>query len=93
VAQVHAHGLASCDLHPRNLILTPEGRVRLIDVSFKGSIIMSQAKDLTKVRKMFGMAHPIKKILLPTWRRRFLFNFVLARDFLRSTLRRWQGKL
>lgn len=51
VLQLHAAGLASNDLHYGNFILTPEGDIKIIDLSCKGSIKVCQANDVLKLQR------------------------------------------
>ncbi len=92
VAHIHECGLASNDLHPLNMILTPEGEIKLIDVSINSPVIISQMKDLIRLRRHFGDAPPFREILIRSFSRRFLYAVVRGRDFFRRTVRRLQGK-
>ncbi len=92
VAHIHQCGLASNDLHPGNLILTPDGEIKLIDVSINSPLIVSQMKDLVRLRRVFGGEAPFEEILLRGLGRRFLYSLVRVRDWYRLTLRRLQGK-
>lgn len=55
VLALHAVGLASNDIHADNFILTPDGDVRIIDLSAKGSLKVCQANDLLALRRLFNI--------------------------------------
>lgn len=92
VAHIHQCGLASNDLHPRNLILTPEGEIKLIDVSINSPLLITQIKDILRLRSVFGDAPPFREILLPAFGRRLLYWLVNIRDNIRRAVRKIQGK-
>jgi tRNA A-37 threonylcarbamoyl transferase component Bud32 len=91
-AHIHNCGLASNDLHPMNMIVTPEGEIKLIDVSINSPLIITQMKDIIRLRRHFGDEPPFAEILLNTPLRRFLYRVVRCRDWFRRTVRRLQGK-
>ncbi|UQZ89133.1 hypothetical protein C4J81_07950 [Deltaproteobacteria bacterium Smac51] len=92
IAHIHQCGMASNDLHPHNMILTPDNEIKLIDVSINSPVIICQMKDLVRLRRHFGDEPPFKEILLSTPGRRFLYSMVRTRDWFRRTVRRLQGK-
>ncbi len=55
ILELHRHGLASNDIHYGNFILTPDGTLRIIDISCKASVKVCQANDLLALRRKFGV--------------------------------------
>ena len=54
VIKLHKFRLASNDIHPGNFILTPDGNIKIIDLSCKGSFIRCKANDLMSLRDKLG---------------------------------------
>lgn len=55
--RLHGFGLASGDPRPENLVVTPDG-VKVIDIFFKGPMLVCQAHDLLDCRKKYGLIIP-----------------------------------
>lgn len=51
---LHAHGLAVCDIDHSNMLLTDDG-VRFIDLTFRGTTFLSQAKDVARLRARLNL--------------------------------------
>ena len=51
---LHAHGLALCDLHPSNILIGTDG-VRIIDLNNRGLLCLSVAKDINRARMRYGI--------------------------------------
>ena|GEM_PF-2767555 len=54
MSSLHSHGLAHCDLHPSN-ILVGGGEVRIIDLGCRGTLLLSRAKDLARLKARYGI--------------------------------------
>ncbi|WP_312951416.1 lipopolysaccharide core heptose(II) kinase RfaY [Superficieibacter sp.] len=53
IVALHGAGLASNDIHAGNFIRTPEGDLKIIDLSCRGSMRVCQANDLLTLRKKY----------------------------------------
>ncbi|MDR2368702.1 MAG: hypothetical protein LBF58_11465 [Deltaproteobacteria bacterium] len=56
---LHDYGLASNDAVLSNFIVTPEGQVKVIDLTLNGPMFISQANDVLKMRRSYGTEVPI----------------------------------
>ncbi|MDR1042016.1 MAG: hypothetical protein LBR80_17980 [Deltaproteobacteria bacterium] len=62
LADLHDYGLASNDPIISNFIVTPEGRVKVIDLSLNGPMFVYQANDVLKLRRNYGGAVPVRRL-------------------------------
>ncbi len=53
ILMLHRAGLASNDIHAGNFIRTPEGKLKIIDLSCRGSMRVCQANDILTLRKKY----------------------------------------
>ncbi|UQZ91044.1 hypothetical protein C4J81_18195 [Deltaproteobacteria bacterium Smac51] len=68
VGKLHDCGLASGAPHPWNLVKTDEG-MKMIDISFKGPMVICQAHDTLDVKRKFDIDVPIKKLSIKIFSR------------------------
>lgn len=68
IEKLHSYNLVSNDVHGGNFILTPEGKIKAIDLTNSGFIWLTKANDAIELRERFGikinvpfMAMAIKK--------------------------------
>ena len=68
IEKLHSYSLVSNDVHGGNFILTPEGKIKAIDLTNSGFIWLTKANDAIELRERFGikinvpfMAMAIKK--------------------------------
>jgi hypothetical protein len=62
LADPHDYGLASIEPIISNFIVTPEGRVKVIDLSLNGPMFVCQADDVLKLRRNYGGAVPVRRL-------------------------------
>lgn len=55
ILALHRAGLASNDIHAGNFIRTPEGELKIIDLSCRGSMRVCQANDILTLRKKYHL--------------------------------------
>lgn len=51
---LHAHGLAVCDIHHSNMLVTDDG-VKFIDLTCRGTTLLSQAKDVARLKARLNL--------------------------------------
>ncbi|MCX8580532.1 hypothetical protein J3U18_02375 [Gilliamella sp. B3482] len=68
IEKLHSYSLVSNDVHGGNFILTPDGKIKAIDLTNSGFIWLTKANDAIELRERFGikinvpfMAMAIKK--------------------------------
>lgn len=83
VQHLHKAGLASNDIHPGNFIRTPNGELRIIDLSCKGNIKICQANDILALQRKYNI--DIKG-------RGLVYKLILFKEYLRSASRKIRGK-
>ncbi|GAA0468316.1 MULTISPECIES: lipopolysaccharide core heptose(II) kinase RfaY [Tatumella] len=55
ILSLHQAGLASNDIHPANFICKPDGKLKVIDLSCRGSIKVCQANDRLALKKKYNL--------------------------------------
>lgn len=83
VLRLHKAGLASNDIHPGNFIRTPNGELRIIDLSCKGNMKVCQANDILALQRKYNIH--IKG-------RGLIYNLILLKEKIRSLSRKIRGK-
>ncbi|OCG63517.1 lipopolysaccharide core heptose(II) kinase RfaY [Gilliamella sp. GillExp13] len=68
IEKLHSYNLVSNDIHGGNFILTPEGKIKAIDLTNSGFIWLTKANDAIELKERFDIkikvpffAMPIKK--------------------------------
>ena len=77
-------GLSSNDIHAGNFIVSNEGQLKVIDLSFKGSLALCKANDMLILEN---------KYQVPATRKTFYYHLVKIRNNLRSLSRRVRGRV
>ncbi|MDR3349065.1 MAG: hypothetical protein LBO03_05610 [Acidaminococcales bacterium] len=89
--QLHLYGLAVCDFQPGNIIVTPENKLKAIDISINSLISYCQAKDVLCFYKYFNFV-PVEELNFSI-KLKSLFWFIFYRDKIRCFVRQIRQKL
>lgn len=87
VVDVHRHGLACHDIQSYNFVRTDRGPIIAIDVDVSSPLVLCQADDIWRMRRLFGATVPLEGgigLRLAYWSLR-------ARKYLRAMSRRLRG--
>ncbi|MDR0621088.1 MAG: hypothetical protein LBJ61_04340 [Deltaproteobacteria bacterium] len=84
---LHDYGLASNDSIISNFIVTPEGQVKVIDLTLTSPVPICQANDVLKMRRSYGAEVPVRSLS-----RRALVAVIGFWNSLRKWLRKLRGK-
>ncbi|MDR1657696.1 MAG: hypothetical protein LBT47_09110 [Deltaproteobacteria bacterium] len=88
LATLHDYGLASNDSIISNFIVTPQGEVKVIDLTLNGPMIICQVNDILKMRRSYQTEVPVRSPI-----RRVLVGIVGFWNSLRYKIRKLRGKL
>lgn len=55
IEKLHSYNLVSNDVHGGNFILTPDGKIKAIDLTNSGFIWLTKANDAIELRERFGI--------------------------------------
>lgn len=83
ITDLHQVGLASNDIHPDNFIQTRNDEIKVIDLSFKGSLKVCQANDIYTLRNKYGINFSGKGVV---------FHLISTKEKLKKLSRRLRGK-
>ncbi|ARU94399.1 lipopolysaccharide core heptose(II) kinase RfaY [Tatumella citrea] len=83
ISALHKGGLSSNDIHAGNFIVSSEGQLKVIDLSFKGSLAMCKANDTLILES---------KYQVKAARKTFYYYLIKIRNNLRSLSRKVRGK-
>ncbi len=83
IAALHEGGLSSNDIHAGNFIVANNGQLKVIDLSFKGSLALCKANDVLILEN---------KYRVKATRKNFYYYLVKIRNNLRSLSRNVRGK-
>ena len=83
ITDLHQVGLASNDIHPDNFIQTKSDELKVIDLSFKGSLKVCQANDIYTLRNKYGINFSGKGVV---------FHLISTKEKLKELSRRIRGK-
>jgi len=87
LAVLHDYGLASNDAIVSNFVITPEHKVKVIDLTLNGPIPVCQVNDVLKMRRSYQTEVPMRKIS------RRLLAFILSLQYrLRRQIRIWRKR-
>jgi heptose II phosphotransferase len=89
--QLHRCGLAVCDFQPWNIIVTPENKLKAIDISINSLISICQAKDILQFYKYFNFI-PADELNFSI-KLKSLFWFIFYRDKIRCFVRKIKGEI
>jgi tRNA A-37 threonylcarbamoyl transferase component Bud32 len=87
LAVLHDYGLASNDAIISNFIVTPEGQVKVIDLTLNGPMIVCQANDVLKMRRSYKTNVPVRSAL-----RKIVVGVIGLWNSVRVKLRKLRGK-
>ncbi|MDR1080129.1 MAG: hypothetical protein LBQ79_04025 [Deltaproteobacteria bacterium] len=87
LATLHDYGLASNDPIISNFVVTPEGRVKVIDLSLNGPMFVCQANDVVKIKRLYGAVVPVRGLVL-----RALVSVIGFWNRMQGRLRKLKGK-
>lgn len=83
VLRLHKAGLASNDIHAGNFIRTPNGELRIIDLSCKGNMKICQANDILALQRKYNIRIKGKGLT---------YTLILLKEKIRSLSRKLRGK-
>ncbi|MDR3349066.1 MAG: hypothetical protein LBO03_05615 [Acidaminococcales bacterium] len=90
LSELHSYGLAACDFRYKNVIITPENKHKIIDLSISAHtpIAICQAKDMVRIKELFNV-NPFEEMRVRSLKAKIFFWFVFyryqAKDFVRKT--------
>lgn len=84
ISALHRGGLSSNDIHAGNFIVCDDGRLKVIDLSFKGSLSLCKANDMLLLEN---------KYQVQVARKNFYYYLLKIRNNLRTLSRKIRGKL
>ncbi len=83
ISALHKGGLSSNDIHAGNFIVNTQGQLKVIDLSFKGSLALCKANDLLILENKYQVQATRKNVY---------YHLVKIRNNLRTLSRAIRGK-
>lgn len=83
ISALHKGGLSSNDIHAGNFIVSTQGQLKVIDLSFKGSLALCKANDLLILENKYQVQATRKNVY---------YHLVKIRNHLRTLSRAIRGK-
>jgi heptose II phosphotransferase len=85
---LHQYGLASNDAKASNFILTPQGEIKIIDLTANTPVFLAKVNDVLQMRKLYAAEVPIND-----WLTRILTRVMAWHRSLKLRLRVWRKKI
>jgi heptose II phosphotransferase len=85
---LHRFGLASNDAKAGNFILTPSGKIKIIDITTNTPVFLAKVNDILQMRKLYATEVPVHG-----WLTKFLTRVMAWHRHLKQRLRVWRKKM